>query len=193
MATDPTTFGELKPAAAAELARQIDAMVPNVSSLAGQGFGWELAKYLGQIIASGEPDIAALRSFGVDAKAAIAICTAIATRHSAVKARLASLPTPPEPTLNLAAYMPPRPVVAKPVTPRSVLVAPEVAIRAAPVEPAPAAPDEPLYPMYAMNALHALAIAMERERACPTELANEGWSASTAEELARYINISRSF
>ncbi|WP_316178254.1 MULTISPECIES: hypothetical protein [unclassified Bradyrhizobium] len=185
-------FGELKAPAAAELSRQIDAMDPNVSSLAGQGFGWALAKYLGEIIASGEPDIGALRAFGVDAKAAIGICTAIASRHTKVKAHLASLPAPEQPTLNLAAYRPPLSATEKPASPRSVLVAPDVAIRALPVEAAPAAPDEPLYAAQAMHMLHTLAESLRLERACPTELHRDGWSESTAEELARVINTSRS-
>lgn len=175
MATDPTTFGALKASAAAELAQQIDQLSPNASALAAQGFSWLLAVHLVEVIGSGQPDIQALRAFGLDAKAAVSICTAIAGRHTEVKTRLAALPAP--------------------APPRSVLVAPDVAIRALPVEPAPVVVEDPdaIDQFSAMSALHTLSVCIQRERACPTELAWAGFTASTAEELARLVNATRSF
>lgn len=188
-------FGNLQPAAAAELARQIETLEMSAAKLVEQGFGWQLASELVRAAETGEPDMMKLRALGVDAKAAIDICTAIASRHAEVKARLAALPAPEPPTqLNLNCYVPPPRVVGKPDAPRSVLVAPNVAIRSAPVEPAPAVVEDPnaIDQFSALRALHTLAESVRLERACPTELHWAGFSVATAEELARCINASRS-
>lgn len=91
------------PAAAKELARQIESLEPSAAVLNSKGFGWQTGACLAAAITNGKPDIAELRANGVELKTAVNICTAIAARHARKNAALAvSVPPAPEPQpLNL--------------------------------------------------------------------------------------------
>jgi hypothetical protein len=163
-----TTLGSLKSSAAAFLSDAIEAMRVDPMQLVAHAFSFPLATALARAIESGRPDIGELRGFGVDQTTAIAICSAIAARHARKESAMAAI---------MVRYAP----VAKP---EPLATSEHIA---APVKPAP----EPIGRDNALNLLHVLALQINAERGCATELAAAGFSNSTAKELALTINQTR--
>jgi hypothetical protein len=150
------------------------------------------------------PDMAVLRDLGVALYEAIRICT----NH-----RPASEPTPERHQLPKKApakpFKPAEPAPAfqlLPLAPQELPPPPKIvgivgmdkpAIAAPrpvqpPVEPIIKAP-EPLSPEQAASMTHTLSAMVDSLYACPTELHRNGFSASTAREIALVLNTARKF
>jgi hypothetical protein len=163
MLCESTTFASLKPAAAAELGKQIETLEPSAAVLESKGIVFQLAQYLVTVIKSGYPDLSELKCHGLSQETAVAICTSISKRHTRKAAKMAN---------------------AKPM-------APKPQPKPAPVTPAFKPESQEDVRLSALSLLHDLCLQIETERGDATLLVLAGFSQTAAKELAMYINAAR--
>lgn len=175
-----TKFAPLSEAASAVLAEQIETMRGDLVALIACGVKAELAQTLVSAIAAMNADMSDLKAHGLDIKAAVAICEALAARRARADAAVARIIAPGQ--------QPPPLPLPNPQAPAGISFPPRPLGRPLTTEPAAPATDEPIGRIAALSLLHDLCLAIDAGRCEVSTLSRAGFSEIASAELAHLIN-----